>query len=200
VLLDQRDEPGGAEPRQRVEGRREAGPRGGGERRVGQPAAGRIGPPAPPRPGRGLGGARRGPGGQQRGRDRDGDGPRPSPRPAAGSAAASAARDAAGSSSSAVATATGTGQYLPGGASIMRSSSQPRGRTGGNSVDRWQARSAAPGSPLPSHSRNDMPGSDTHLPSGVRSSMTRASSAYRVHASAGSPSAPCRRTGRVRQG
>ena len=45
-----------------------------------------------------------------------------------------------------------------------------------------------------------MPGSDTHSPSAVWTSMTWASSAYRVHASAGSPSCPSRRTGRVRQG
>ncbi|OLT28366.1 hypothetical protein BJF79_11095 [Actinomadura sp. CNU-125] len=44
-----------------------------------------------------------------------------------------------------------------------------------------------------------MPGSDTHFPDAVWTSITRASSAYRVHDSAGS-SSPSRRTGSVRQG
>ena len=48
-----------------------------------------------------------------------------------------AACDAASSSSSAVTTAAGTIQPSPAWASMTRYSRWPRGRTGGNSVDRW---------------------------------------------------------------
>ena len=56
------------------------------------------------------------------------------PKPPTTSAASAAA---SGSSSSAVHTATATGHHSSGSASSMRSSSQPRGRTGGKSVVRW---------------------------------------------------------------
>ncbi len=60
----------------------------------------------------------------------------PSP-PTSGSVASQATTEAAGSSNRAQHSASGTIQPSPAWASIMRSSSQPRGRTGGNIVPRW---------------------------------------------------------------
>ena len=44
-------------------------------------------------------------------------------------------------------TIAGTVDHSEGSESIMRSSSQPRGRIGGNSVVRWYARSSSVGHP-----------------------------------------------------
>ena len=69
----------------------------------------------------------------------------------------SARAAATGSSSSAVVTATATGHHSSGSASIMRSSSQPRGRTGGNSVVVWYARSSTVGQPASWPSADPLP-------------------------------------------
>ncbi|OLT27474.1 hypothetical protein BJF83_02820 [Nocardiopsis sp. CNR-923] len=112
---------------------------------------------------------------------------------------------ATGSSSRAAVRARGTGHQRWGRASIMRSSHQPRGRTGGKSVLRWNSRSArvaARGPRPPSHSAKVIPGSGAHRPSpsGVSGiAITRAASAYWPQAVAGSARWAPSRTGRVRE-
>ena len=70
---------------------------------------------------------------------------RASARPRAAPPPRGRASPASASDSSALDTASGTIHPSPGCASIIRSSKCPRGRTGGNSVDRWYSRSSAVG-------------------------------------------------------
>ena len=74
----------------------------------------------------------------------------------------------------------------------MRSSSQPRGRTGGNSVVVWYARSSTVGHPhswpCVSHHENDIGSRGATLwSSSTRIIITVASSTYRSHASRADP-------------
>ncbi len=84
-------------------------------------------------------------------------------------------------------TAAAACHHGAGSASIMRSSSHPRGRTGGNNVVRWYSRSSTVGHPRSwprsIHSSNDRRGSTgTWRSVSSRTSMTPAPSAYRAHA------------------
>ena len=103
-----------------------------------------------------------------------------------------------------VVTATATGHHSSGSASIIRSSNQPRGRTGGNSVVRWYSKSSSVGHPSswpvvdPARER-DRPSCTRRCAwASTRIIITGASSAYVAYALA--RGAVARRGGRVRHG